>query len=442
MTDTLLNIHQGLAKGELDAVAVTEDCLKRIETANPTLNAFIRIEADQARAAAAESRERYRAGKARRLEGLPLAIKDNIDLVGSPTTAGMLTRKDRVASADATVVRRLKAAGAVIIGKLSMTEAALGADGNNPHFGPCQNPHQLGLSPGGSSSGSAAAVAAGLVPATLGTDTMGSVRIPAAYCGIWGLKPSFGLVSTAGSVAVSRQLDHIGPLATNADDLILLLRVLAGYDPCCPVSRPIQLMQPRAGFSIGVPDLSDVELEASVAQAWQSTIAQLESQKIELHHLPALPLATSRIRRAGLLLCEAELLTEHAADWIDQRSAFSPQLSTMLEWAEQQSATALAEAMRCIDEARLAVNQWLADCQVVLLPTTPQRAFRLSEPAPVNQADLTCLANCAGLPAVSFPLPHQAGELPFGLQVIGAYATDPAVIHAASQIHEWLANRQ
>ena len=438
MSNTLLSIRRRLRGGEIDAVSLTEDCLRRIEAANPRLNAFIRIEADQARAAAAESGARHQAGTARALEGLPLAIKDNIDLADSPTTAGMLTRQDRIAGADASVVRRLKAAGAVIIGKLNMTEAALGADGSNPHFGPCQNPLQAGYSPGGSSSGSAAAVAAGLVPATLGTDTMGSVRIPAAYCGIWGLKPSFGLVSTAGSVAVSRHLDHIGPLATGPEDLALLLEVLAAYDPACPVSRPVQLLPSNAGFSLGVPELSGVELEATVAEAWQTALEQLASQGFKLRPLPALPLVAGRIRRAGLLLCESEMLAEHAADWAGNRAAFSPQLQALLEWAEGQSAPKLAGAMRCIEEARLAVNQWLAACDFVLLPTTPQRAFAYSEPVPVNQADLSCLANCAGVPALSFPLPAQAGELPCGLQLIGSYACDRALISAASQIHQAL----
>ncbi|MFW5816746.1 MAG: amidase, partial [Wenzhouxiangella sp.] len=245
MSDSLIHLRARLSAGELDVETVVADCLDRIEANNPRLNAFVRIEADGARAAAVESARRYAAGQARALEGLPIAIKDNLDLAGSPTTAGMLTRKHHLADSDAAVVRRLKAAGAIIVGKLHLTEAALGADGANPHFGNCQNPVKLGHSPGGSSSGSAAAVAAGLVPAALGTDTMGSVRIPAAYCGIWGFKPSFGLVSSAGSVAVSRRLDHVGPLTRSAEDLELLLSVMAGFDPDCPVSRPLQLAKPQ-----------------------------------------------------------------------------------------------------------------------------------------------------------------------------------------------------
>ena len=438
MSKDLLELRRELLAGERDAEALLDDCLSRIESVNPGLNAFIRIEADSARAAAAESAARYRNREARLLEGLPIAIKDNLDLTGSPTTAGMLTRTDRVAASDAGVVRLLKAAGAVIVGKLNMSEAALGAEGSNPHFGNCHNPLKAGYSPGGSSSGSAAAVAAGLVAGALGTDTMGSVRIPAAYCGIWGFKPSFGLVSTAGSVAVSRHLDHIGPLARSAKDLELLLEVLAGFDPRCPVSRPVHLAAPRERFTLGVPDLSGVEMEPAVQQTWQFALQEFKNRGLNLRTLPALPLQAGRIRRAGLLLCEAEMLAEHGPDWATNRAAFSPQLQTLLEWAEHQSAANLALAMRRLDEARLAVNRWLEACDFVVLPTTPQRAFAHGDPVPVNQADLSCLANCAGLPAISLPLSAADGGLPCGLQLIGRYGSDRGVIHAGARLHELL----
>ena len=433
MNTPLTTLRRQLIDGELDATALTEACLDQVATANPALNAFVRIETDSARAAAAASAKRYQQGHPRPLDGLPIGIKDNIDLAGSPTSAGMQTRKDRVATSDAGVVQRLKAAGAVIIGKLNMTEAALGADGRNPHFGDCHNPLKPRYSPGGSSSGSAAAVAAGLIPAALGTDTMGSVRIPAAYCGIWGFKPSFGLVSTAGTVALSRQLDHIGPLATEPADLMLLLDVLAGFDPYCPASRPVRLTPASSEFRLGVPDISQVALDPKVEQAWQKALTRCNDAGIALQPLPALPIQTGQIRRAGLLLCEAEMLIEHGPEWATQRHAFSPELQTLLEWAEHQSAAQLAQAQRRIDETRLAVNQWLTQCDFVLLPTTPQQAFALDQPTPVNQADFTCLANCAGLPAISLPQPSD--DLPCGLQLIGPFGSDRAVIKAATRLH-------
>lgn len=438
MSTTLIDLREQLAAGKLDVETLVEDCLARIEVVNPRLNAFIRVEADGARAAAIESAQRYESSQPRPLEGLPIAIKDNLDLAGSPTTAGMLARKDRVAQNDAAAVQRLKAAGAVIVGKLHLTEGALGADGGNPHYGNCQNPVRAGYCPGGSSSGSAAAVAAGLVPAALGTDTMGSVRIPAAYCGIWGFKPSFGLVSTAGSVAVSRHLDHIGPLARSAADLELLLEVLAGFDPNCPVSRPVSMVKPKSVLTLGVPDLSGVELEAPVQRGWLAALERFRERGVILHELPALALEAGSIRRAGLLLCEAEMLAEHGPDWSHQRAAFSAELQQLLAWAETQSALQLAKAMRRLDEARVAVNQWLEACDFIAMPTTPQRAFRFGQPVPVSQADLTCLANCAGLPAISLPLPIASEELPVGLQLIGRHGTDRGLIRAGGQLHEWL----
>ncbi len=442
MNRSLEELRQQLGAGSLSATELAEDCLSRIDRANPELKAFIRIEADSARAAAAESAARYRSGTARALEGLPIAIKDNLDLADSPTTAGMQLRMTRMARHDAEVVRRLKHAGAVIVGKLNMTEAALGADGRNPHFGDCHNPLRAGFSAGGSSSGSAAAVAAGLVPAALGTDTMGSVRIPAAYCGIWGYKPSRGLVSTAGSVAVARQLDHIGVLAGSAGDIELLLDVLAGFDPNCPVSQAITLATPPAQWTLGIPDLAGLSLSAPVARAWQRVQQRLNEGRHEpicsMVPLPALPLDAGRTRRAGLLVCEAEMLVEHAADWASHRAGFSPQLQNLLTWAEQQSAVALAGALRQLDAARLAVNTWLACCDLVILPTTPETAFPLTEPTPVDQADLTCLANCAGLPALSLPLPGAAGELPAGLQLIGRHGEDRGLIRAAARLERIL----
>ncbi len=435
MTATLTELRERLAAGETTPETLIEDCLARIEAADPALNAFIRIEAASARAAAVESGRRWQSGQARALEGLPIAIKDNLDLAGSPTTAGLRARIDASPAArDAGAVARLRAAGAIIVGKLNMNEAALGADGGNWHFGACQNPLQPGYSPGGSSSGSAAAIAAGLVPASLGTDTMGSIRIPAAYCGIWGLKPSFGRISTAGSIAVSRRLDHIGPLATSAEDLLTLLDVLSGFDPDCPVSRAVPDRALPNRPRLGLPDLSGTAFDPAVSAAWQQACTRLEAGAYSIEPLPALPLAPDRVRRAGLLLCEAEMLAEHAELWASRRDDFSPELRTLLSWAEQQPATALARAMRRLDEGRLAINRWLARCDIVVLPTTPQTAFPLGEPVPTSQADLTCLANCAGLPALSLPLPTAPGSLPAGLQLVGPWGTDRALIRIAADI--------
>ncbi|TVQ37880.1 MAG: amidase [Wenzhouxiangella sp.] len=439
MVASLVELQQAYRSGECSPDAVLAECLQAIDQRNGGLNAFLQVDEDGAVAAAETSVRRLAQGQPRALEGLPLAIKDNLDVAGMKTTAGMATRRDRSAETDATVVSRLRRAGAVILGKLNMTEAALGADGRNPHFGDCQHPWAPGYTPGGSSSGSAAAVAGGLVPAALGTDTMGSIRIPAAYCGIWGLKPSFGLVSTAGSVAVSRRLDHIGPLTTSLEDLELLLPVLAAFDPACPVSLPINLAAPRQSLRFGLPELGVVELDSEVAAPWQAISLTLSDSHLSTTKLPALDLEPGRIRRAGLLVCEAEMLIEHGLDWTDQRDNFSDELRALLDWGQRRSAPDLARAMRTLDQGRLALNGWLQQCDIVVLPTTPQRSFPYAQSTPANQADLTCLANCAGLPALSMPLPVADSELPCGLQLIGRHGADREVLAAARQLRSLVA---
>lgn len=407
------------------AVALAAASLAVIRRGEPWINAFISLDAEGARAQAAESEARLAAGTARLLEGVPVAVKDNLDQAGLPTTAGMACRRDRLAARDATVVARLRAAGCVLLGKLNLNEAVLGADTDNPHFGACQNPHRPGYTPGGSSGGSAAAVAAGYCAATLGTDTMGSVRIPASYCGVYGLKPSRGLVSTAGSVVVSSRLDHVGPLARSARDLRLLLEVLAGYDPDCPASRPVSLSPPRAGsVRIGVLRPRAVPLDAGVAEAFAAGLALLRGMGHGLVDLDCGGIEPAPLRRAGLLLCEAGMLAEHALDWQTRREAFSPGLTALLQWVEGQGALALGRAAARIDAARVATQRWLAQCELLVLPTTPQRAFAFGSAVPASQADLSCFANFAGLPAVSLPLPVPPAELPLGLQCLGPHGSD------------------
>jgi aspartyl-tRNA(Asn)/glutamyl-tRNA(Gln) amidotransferase subunit A len=320
----------------------------------------------------------------------------------------------------------------VIIGKLSLHEAALGADNDNPHFGRCHNPHRYGYTPGGSSGGSGAAVAANLCAAALGTDSMGSVRIPASYCGVFGLKPSYGLVSPRGSVVVSRRLDHVGPLARSARDLGLLLDVLAGFDPDCAESRRVVLEPPREfPLSIGVPDLASVDVADDVMRDFEAGLERLRALGHQVVPLPAPPIEPGRLRRAGLLVCEAEMLVEHAADWAARREDFSPALAGLLAWAESKTARDFAAADRLLDAGAVVVQRWLAACDAIAWPTTPQRAFAFGSPVPANQADLTCLANMAGVPALSLPLPVPEGELPIGLQLIGAIGSERTLIALA-----------
>lgn len=414
------------------AIALTEACLAAIGRGEPSINAFITLDAAGACVQAAESERRLAAGRARALEGVPVAVKDNLDQAGLPTTAGMATRRARIAPRDAASVARLRAAGAILLGKLNLNEAVLGADTDNPHYGRCHNPHRAGHTPGGSSGGSAAAVAAGYCAATLGTDTMGSIRIPASYCGIYGLKPSRGLVSIAGSVVVSSRLDHVGPLARSARDLRVLLSVLAGFDPDCPASRPISLRPARAAsLTIGVLRPRAVALEAAVAEAFEAGLEHLRGLGHALVELDCGGIEPGPLRRAGLLIAEAGLLAEHADDWGHRRAQFSARLISLLQWAESQNALAYGRAEARIDAARVCAQRWLSTCDLMVLPTTPQTAFAFGRPVPASQADLCCFANFAGLPALSVPLPVSPDALPVGMQWVGPHGADLQLIALA-----------
>jgi len=417
-----------LARGDTRSTVMTERLLTRIERENPRLNAYLYVDAEGARRAAAASDVRRVAGQTLGpLDGLSVALKDNIDVAGLPTTAGMATRRGRIAVQDAFVVQRLRAAGVVILGKLNMHEAALGATNDNPHFGRCEHPQRAGFTPGGSSGGSAAAVAAGLCGFALGTDTMGSVRIPAAYCGVVSFKASWGRISTAGSVACCWALDHIGPLVATQRDLALVLPVLAAYDPACAGARALPDAPAQAvPRFVAAADVEALGATPAVAAAYHCALQALRERGATVTEISLAGYDFGRARRAGLLMVEADLLVEHAEDWRSQPQNFSPELARMLAWAEKQPAAALAAAQRTAAAAHVEAARWWTHGDVMLLPTAPQQAFAFGTSVPVNQADFTALANMAGLPAMSVPLPVAPGELPIGLQCIapvGAEAT-------------------
>ncbi len=418
---------EALRAGETSAIELLEAHLAAIARLDPLLGAFWHLDPDSARRQAADSDRRLAAGRARPLEGLMVAIKDNIDVTGMPTTAGMATRRGRIAVKDAEVVARLREAGAIILGKLAMHEAALGADNDNPHFGRCHNPHRLGHTPGGSSGGSAAAVAAGLCAMALGTDSMGSVRIPGAYCGVFAFKPSLGGVSTRGVVPVSARLDTVGWLARSARDLQLLHPLLADTRPSGAASLA-KGCRDRAGEAPRRLLALDPggQCEPPVAEGFAHALAACDRLGVDLARA-ALPAALGRWRRAGLLLCEAEMLIVHETDWRERRALFSERLATLLAFAERKSAADLARALLTIDQAREFLAETLARAEALLLPTTPQRAFPFGGEPPPDQADFTCLASLAGAPAVQIPLFPESGGLPCGVQLVAAGGGESAL---------------
>jgi aspartyl-tRNA(Asn)/glutamyl-tRNA(Gln) amidotransferase subunit A len=442
----ITSLAEALIAGETTAAALTDAFLTRIAAHDPDWRCFIMVTAEAARRQAAHSDARRRAGQSLGpLDGIPLAIKDNIAVAGVARTGGIAAWRDPVAPADAFCVARLRAAGAVILGTLNMHEAALGATSDNPWFGRCRNPLHPGFTPGGSSGGSAAALAGALCAGTLGTDTMGSVRIPAAYCGVYGLKPSYGLISTGGVMPLSWTLDHVGPLARSLDDLALLTAVLAGWDPDCADSRMAPAGLQPAGFvpplpvdlkgrRIGIGDLWDrVSCEPAVIQAFEQAKDRLVRAGAVL--VPArLPgLDPGQARRAGLLVSEAEGAVFHADRLTADPEGFSAGLRTLLSYGRNAGSLRLVQAQRRIAEANLAVNRAFVEqgLEALLLPTAPQVAFAHDAPAPANQADFTCLANFTGRPAVSLPLGFSPDGLPCAVQFVGTPFQDSALLSLA-----------
>lgn len=433
----------GLARGDFSSEELIRATLARIESANPSINAYLHVARESAIAGARASDARRLANAAYHpLDGLPVAVKDNIAVAGMPWTAGMAAYRDRVAAEDAYCVARLRKSGAVILGKLHLHEAALGASSDNPHFGPCHNPHRIGFSPGGSSGGSAAALAARMAVLTLGTDTMGSVRIPAAYCGVVGLKPSNGRVSQRGLDTVSRRLDHVGPMARRVGDLGLIYQQISSLDAHDPQSRAVplgHLAQSGAELRVGVMvDLDRHGVDAKVADAFDGAIAALSAcfpTQIEVRFDG---IDFGRLRRAGLLIAESEMNLVHSQALAERPELFSPALREMLAFARSKSAVDLIAADRMLDTAIVRAREIFQRVDVLLTPTTPQTAFPFSTPTPVNQADLTSFANFAGLPALSLPAGKVDG-LPVGLQVIGPLGSDLALIELGEVIEVALA---
>ncbi|MEO7148648.1 MAG: amidase, partial [Rhodanobacteraceae bacterium] len=327
----------------------------------------------------------------------------------------------------------LRAAGAVLIGKTNLDEGALGAVTYNPHFGATRNPHRHGYSAGGSSGGSAAAVAAGLASAALGSDTLGSVRIPASYCGVCALKPTHGEISARGLVPAARRLDAVGILAREVGDLAVLLHVLAGYDADDPRSRRRRVAlsppdwEPGALRCGGLPDLATVSVQPEVVAVFEQALAKLEHELGEQRALDFSDWPWPRVRRAGLLLMEAEMRQTFAEDL----DAASPMFRAMLDYAARKSASDYVVADRTIDFAVLKARRVFAQVDVLVTPTTPQGAFPLDAQVPDSQAELTAFASLSGCPAVSIPMGTLPDGLPIGMQFIGAPGSDLRLLELA-----------
>jgi aspartyl-tRNA(Asn)/glutamyl-tRNA(Gln) amidotransferase subunit A len=383
-----------------------------LKAANAPLNAFV-------------DWDEGAAGGEGALAGLTIGVKANIAVKGLPWTGGMALYRDRIAERDAEVVARLRAAGAAIIGSLNLEEAALGAKTDSPWFGATQNPHRLGYTPGGSSGGSGAAVAAGLCDVALGTDTMGSIRIPAAYCGVYGFKPAHEAISQDGLERAEPSLDTIGPLARDLETLERIARVISNFgdgDNTGPGTV-------AAGMILG--DLGGVECTPDV-------LAVYDQAKATLGTLQEATLTTplSRIRYAGFIKTSKYM----AAAFADaDQELLSPILRKLLSYGPKRSAADWAEDQRILATTRDEVQRLVTRNGWLIMPTAPQTAFPHSETAPANQADFTCLANIAGLPAINIPAGGSDDGLPIGVQLVGQIGHEAGLFDLAKALDGVLA---
>ncbi|MCC7100911.1 MAG: amidase [Rubrivivax sp.] len=407
---------RAIARGEISARALLQAQYAEIACVDPRVHAFIALADPPPDLPGGDSP----------LAGGTFAAKDNFDVAGLPTAAG-LRALARTAARDAAVVARLRAAGLHCLGKLNMHPMALGATNHNPDYGDCFHPAHPGYTAGGSSGGSAAAVAAGLCGIALGSDTMGSVRIPAAYCGVVGFKPGHEILGLDGVVPLSRLLDHAGLLARRVEDIVAALRITAPHAPEAPARR--------GPWRVGVlQNAAEHGATPAVLAAWEAALARLAGDSIECVPVRLQGLDLGAVRRAGLLLCEAELQPLLADLVARQPQALPADLLAMMRYIERKSAVDLGRALATVAQAGELLDALTAPFDALLLPTAPQAAFRMDAPVPANQADFTALANMNGAPAISLPLPVGPDALPVGLQAIGRRGHD----HALLQLAGWL----
>lgn len=427
-----------LAKGEIKAEKLTEDCLAKIAELNPKLNAFITVTGEVALQEARQADKEIAAGRYfGPLHGIPISLKDLIDQQGVPTTAGSLVRRDHMATEDAVVTRRLRDAGAVFVGKTNLHEFAFGTTNEDSGFGPARNPHDPSRSPGGSSGGSAVAVATGMSLGTVGTDTGGSIRIPAAACGIVGLKPEWGHVSASGVVPLSRQLDHVGPLAASVADAWLL------YNAMQPEAEQIsdQLDPlPIGGLRIGKLsgyffDRLDEDVERSVLGVIERL--QLSGAMVSNVSVPhADDMAT-----VYLHLVFGDSAEYHARTLESRPQDYTTPVRLRLEMARYVLAEDYVRAMRGRAVIAHEVDRALENMDVLILPA-------LAIPAPplgavtmpvkggtdaVRTLMLRCTQpfNLSGHPAISIPCGTTRDGMPIGVQLVGHKGRTPALVQAA-----------
>ena len=446
---TLAEASELVRRRKVSPVELTRACLARIERLNPVLNAFITVTSDDSLAEARQAEGEIQRGRWRGpLHGIPIALKDLFDTARVRTTAGSAVFKDRVPTQDAEVVRRLKAAGAVLLGKTNMVEFAYGGNAVVSHFGAVHNPWSLERNPGGSSSGSGAAVAASLCYGALGSDTAGSIRMPASICGIVGLKPTYGLVSNRGVIPLSWSCDHVGPMTRTVEDNAVLLQVIAGYDPADTSSVRMNVPDYRSGlnnassrFRVGVPrgfffDDLDPEFGAAIENAL-AVLAKITAGVRDVV-LPSPPDKQESVR-AAVRAAEAYL---YHTEWVTKApELYQPETLQRVRTGANVTASAYIQGQRDLAQARRAIEQIFETIDVLVTPTTPVPPPTLAELSKDVSTSLrlgasyirnTSPFNVFGIPAISIPCGFTTGGLPIGLQISGPNGGEARVLQLAA----------
>ena len=450
MRPTIHQLSQEIRKRSLSPVELTRDCLTRIEKLNPKLNAFITVLADSALDQVRRAEQEIQSGNYRGpLHGIPIGLKDILDTAGIRTTAASAQYKDRVPTEDAEVVRRLRTAGAVILGKQNLHEFAYGGSSLISFFGEVHNAWNPARVAGGSSGGSATSVAAGLGLAAIGTDTAGSVRLPAACCGVVGLKPTFGRVSARGVVPLAWSYDHVGPIANSVYDAALMLQVLAGYDAGDPagVDAPVPdytaTLEKLPKLRIGVPRAFFFDdLHPEVAAAIEKAIEVFRGLHAEIRDVK-LEVSTDRT------LSSAESWAFHEPMVSRSPDLYQPETLRRIKSAMNTTAAAALRARRELDAARHAIRGVFDDVDILLTPCVPIPPPLISElqknPENLRPAELLMLRNTRpfnvwGIPTISVPCGFTSDGLPIGLQLAGPLWREDLVLqtaHAYERATEW-----
>jgi len=434
---------------KVSPVELTKACLARIDALNSTLNCFITVTAEAALAQARAAESEVLKGKWRGpLHGVPIALKDLFDTAGVKTTAGSGVFKDRVPNEDAEVVRRLKDAGAVLLGKTNMQEFAFGGSSLVSYFGAVRNPWGLAHIAGGSSGGSAAAVAAGLCYGALGSDTAGSVRIPASHCGIVGLKPTYALVSIRGVIPLSWSLDHVGPMARTVADTAALLQAIAGYDAQDVTSEEMKIpdyaQALRANVSswrIGTPrDFFFAELDPEIAAAMKEALSVLEKITAGIRDVAFDASAMESLRD---VVRAAEAYTYHQEFVARTPELYQPVTLKRIQAGANVSAPAYIRGRLELARVRRAAGKLFESVDLLVTPTLPITPPAASDPRADDILPMvrnTSPFDVNGLPAISIPCGFTKQGLPMGLQIIGPHGGESAVFqlaHAYEQATDW-----